>query len=458
MTMQDGNKAGNTINVTRLIDDSPIRSFQIMVFILCSLAAFLDGIDTQNIGVAAPIIAANMKLSHTALGPVFSSALVGATLGALTFGPLGDQYGRKVMLTLAAFMFGIFTIATAYAQTYEQLLAVRFAAGIGMGGATPCFIALASEYAPARRRAMVASAIWSAFPLGGFAGGFLNAYVLSMFGWQAIFLVGGVLPLLITLAFMVWLPESLKFLIAKGGQTARVAAIMQRLEPGVPPNAHFASNEQRVEGMPLKHLFSDGRALWTLLLWVPFFAAFGVLIIAVLWTPTLLHDNGIPLTQAARAIAFNGLGALIGMGTAGRLIERFGAGPVLVPAFLLGAVTTALLGYAAASAVGMAIGVFLIGLFIGMGGSGAIALAALTYPTAIRSSGVGWAMGVGRFAQVLSPLFAGAAAGAGWSSVQLFVVLAIAPVLAALAVFVLRTLPAQHETAETISAPGAVAS
>jgi AAHS family 4-hydroxybenzoate transporter-like MFS transporter len=213
-----------------------------------------------------------------------------------------------------------------------------------------------------------------------------------------------------------------------------------------------------VDGVRFMHLFSDGRALWTLLLWVPFFAAFGVLIVAVLWTPTLLHDNGIPLAEAVRAIAFNGLGALIGMSAAGRLIERFGAGPVLVPAFLLGAMTTALLGYAAASSVGMAAGVFLIGLFIGMGGSGAIALAALTYPTAIRSTGVGWAMGVGRFAQVLSPLFAGFVTGAGWSSVQLFVVLAIAPVLAALAIIVLRTLPAHRPAAETISAPEAIAS
>ena len=454
MTMQDG----NTINVTRVIDNSPIRGFQIAVFVLCSLAAFLDGIDTQNIGSAAPIIAANMNLTRAALGPVFSSALVGATLGALTFGPLGDKYGRKVMLAIAVFLFGVFTIATAYAQTYEQLLAVRLLGGIGMGGATPCFIALASEFAPARRRAMVASVIWSAFPLGGFVGGFLNAYVLQMFGWQAIFLIGGVLPILITLAFMIWLPESLKFLIAKGGETARIAAIVRRLQPGLPANAHFVSNEQRVEGVPLKHLFSDGRALWTLLLWVPFFAAFGVLIVAVLWTPTLLHDNGIPLAEAVRAIAFNGLGALIGMSAAGRLIERFGAGPVLVPAFLLGAVTTALLGFAAASAVGMAVGVFLIGLFVGMGGSGAIALAALTYPTPIRSTGVGWAMGVGRFAQVLSPLFAGFVTGAGWSSVQLFVVLAIAPVLAALAIIVLRTLPAHRPAAETISAPEAIAS
>ncbi len=120
--------------------------------------------------------------------------------------------------------------------------------------------------------------------------------------------------------------------------------------------------------------------------------------------------------------------------------------------------TTALLGYAAASAVGMAVGVFLIGLFIGMGGSGAIALAALTYPTAIRSSGVGWAMGVGRFAQVLAPLFAGAATAAGWSSVQLFVVLAIAPVLAALAIMVLRTIPTHSAAGETVGATEAVAS
>src|SRR3984957_228376 len=449
MTMQ----GSTSVNVTKLIDDGPVRPYQIFVIVLCSLAAFLDGIDTQSIGVAAPIIAANLKLSTPALGPVFSAALVGATLGALTFGPLGDHYGRKRTLALAVFIFGIFTIATAYAQTFEQLLLLRFAAGIGLGGATPCFIALASEFAPKRRRAMVASMMWAAFPFGGFVGGFLNAYILSTIGWQAIFLVGGVLPILITFVFMIWLPESLKFLIAQGSETARIAAIVRHLQPSLPRTANFVSGEQKVEGLPLKHLFSEGRALGTLLLWVPFFTAFGVWILAVLWTPLLLRDNGISPAMAGIAVAFNGLGALIGMSSAGWLIERFGTVRILVPAFLLGAVATALVGYAAASVPAMATELFLIGLFVGMGGSGAIALAALTYPTAIRSTGVGWAMAMGRFGQVIAPLCAGLAVKGGWSNIQLFVVLAIAPVLGALAIVALRAVPAHSRSTGDVAEP-----
>jgi MFS transporter, AAHS family, 4-hydroxybenzoate transporter len=229
------------------------------------------------------------------------------------------------------------------------------------------------------------------------------------------------------------------------------------LQPALPATANFVSGEQKVEGLPLKHLFSEGRALGTLLLWVPFFTAFGVLILAVLWTPLLLRDNGISPAMAGIAVAFNGLGALIGMSSAGWLIERFGVARILVPAFLLGAVATALVGYAAASVPAMATELFLIGLFVGMGGSGAIALAALTYPTAIRSTGVGWAMAMGRFGQVVAPLFAGAAVKGGWSNIQLFVVLAIAPVLGAFAIFALRS-TAQGRTDETIAAVTPVAS
>ena len=146
------------------------------------------------------------------------------------------------------------------------------------------------------------------------------------------------------------------------------------------------------------------------------------------------------------------------MSSAGWLIERFGAARILVPAFLLGAVATALVGYAAASVPAMATELFLIGLFVGMGGSGAIALAALTYPTAIRSTGVGWAMAMGRFGQVIAPLCAGLAVKGGWSNIQLFVVLAIAPVLGALAIFALRAVPAQTGATEEVAAASPLAS
>lgn len=435
MTARDA----TTLNVTRVIDDGPVSAFQVMAIILCSSVAFLDGLDSQSIAVAAPIIAENLKLARTALGPIFSAALLGGMLGALTFGPLGDRFGRKRILALAAALFGAFTLLTAHARSYEALLAVRFAAGIGLGGATPCFIALATEYAPKRRRAMVASLIWAAFPLGGTVGGFLNAYILARFGWETIFLVGGALPLLVAAALLIWLPESIRFLLARGGDARRIGAIVAKMRPDLPAVARFAAEEERFSGVPLRHLFSGGRALGTFLLWVPFFTAFGTLAIVVLWTPALLRDNGIAPAQAAIVIGVHGIGALIGMVGAGRLIERFGAAAVLFPALLLGAVATGSLGYAATSVASMSITLAVVGVFVGMGASGSIALAALTYPTAIRSSGIGWAMGMGRFGQVLAPLLASAMIGAGWGGTQLFLAMAMAPLAGAIAILALRS-------------------
>jgi AAHS family 4-hydroxybenzoate transporter-like MFS transporter len=420
------------INITRVIDAGPFTSFQILAIVLCSLVAFLDGLDSQSIAVAAPLIADKLGIGRAALGPIFSAAVLGAMIGALTFGPLGDRFGRKRCLVAAAIIFGVFTLLTATADSYNALLVVRFVAGIGLGGATPCFIALASEYAPQRRRAMIASLIWAAFPLGGTAGGFVNAYILANYGWPAIFLVGGVLPLLVAGALLIWLPESIRFLVAEHRDPEKARAIARRIVPSVAPNAQVVADEQNIEGVALKHLFTEGRAVGTLLLWVTFITAFGTLAIAVLWTPTLLRTNGIAPSQAGVVLGFHGIGAVIGMGSAGRLIERFGAAATLVPALLLGTIATGAVGFAATSVTSMSIVLALIGVFVGMGASGAIALAALHYPTAIRSTGVGWAMGMGRGGQVIAPLTTSLMLGWGWGITQVFLATAIAPFIAAL--------------------------
>lgn len=430
------------VNVTRFIDDGLVSRLQVTAIILCSLIAFLDGLDSQSIAVAAPIIVDNLRLTRATLGPIFSIGLFGAMIGALTFGPLGDKFGRKRMLVFATTIFGICTLATAYANAYTSLLVIRFAAGLGLGGATPCFIALASEYAPLRRRAMVASLIWAAFPLGVSAGGFLNAAILEHFGWQAIFLIGGILPLVVVVLLSLWLPESIRYLLATSADHARIGSIVARIRPATPANARYIADEERAQGAPLLHLFTEGRAARTLLLWVPFFTGFGTLAITVVWTPVLLRDHGIPLSQASFVLGVHGIGALIGMASAGRLIERFGAVALLFPSFAFGAVVVGAMGYAAVSVPTMATALFLVGLFVGSGGSGSIALATLIYPTAIRSTGVGWAMGMGRFGQVLTPLFATVLTAGGYSERQLFLVLSMLPILGALAVLAFRQRPA----------------
>jgi MFS transporter, AAHS family, 4-hydroxybenzoate transporter len=420
------------LNVTRLIDDGPLTRFQIGTIICCALVSALDGIDTQSIGVAAPFIADELGVKLADFGPIFSSALAGATVGAASFGPLADRFGRKTLLIAAVLLIGVFTILTVFANSVPMLITVRVLAGLGLGGATPCFIALTSEYTPARLRAALVTLMWSAFPLGGLLGGLLNWYLIPHAGWRAIFYFGGVAPLVLAVLLFFYLPESIKFLLVRRNDRKGVARIVTRL--GSAPgrgDSRFVLDEKPLPGASIRHLFTEGRALGTLLLWVPFFMGFGVLTVAVLWTPALLKLNGISPANTAFVVAFNGLGGFIGQSTSGRLIQRFGILPILIPAFLLGAAATVGLGYGASSIALAATFIGLIGVFMGLGTGGAIALAATIYPTPIRSTGAGWGMAMGRFGQIVGPLIAGGLLGAGWTAGPIMTVTACGGLIAA---------------------------
>jgi MFS transporter, AAHS family, 4-hydroxybenzoate transporter len=430
--MTEAPNSSREINVTRLIDDGPLTRFQIGVIACCALVNLFDGADTQSIGVAAPFIADELGIEIANFKWIFSSALVGATIGAATFGPLADRFGRKTLLIVATILIGVFTILTALATSVPVLIAFRVLAGLGLGGATPCFIALTSEYAPARLRAALVTVMWAAFPLGGLTGGLLNSFLIPTMGWRAIFYIGGMVPLVIAGLLAFFLPESIKFLLARSKDTDAVRRIVARFRsPMMQPNARFVVDEERLPGAPVRHLFTEGRMAGTLLLWVPFFMGFGILTVVTLWTPALLRLNGISAANTAFVVAFNGLGAVIGQSSAGRLIQRFGILPVLLPGFLLGAAATVGLGYAASSVALAATFVGLVGLFLGFGTAGAIALAAIMYPTAIRSTGVGWGMAMGRFGQIVAPWIAGALLGAGWTADRIMIVIAGGGLIAA---------------------------
>jgi MFS transporter, AAHS family, 4-hydroxybenzoate transporter len=435
--MPEQTHPAGAVSVTRLIDEAPLTSFQIGTILCCALVSMFDGIDTQSIGVAAPFIADTLGIKIAAFGPIFSSTLVGATIGAASFGPLADRLGRKTLLLVAIVLIGVFTVLTALAHSVGTLMLFRMMAGLGLGGATPCYIALTSEFAPARLRATLVTLMWSAFPLGGMLGGLLNSYLLVAIGWRAIFFIGGIAPLVFAL-FLVWyLPESIKFLLVRRNDPAAVAGIVARLRVPVIAGQRFFVDEKQLPGAPIKHLFTEGRALGTLLLWVPFFMGFGILTVATLWTPALLRLNGIAPAATAFVIAFNGLGGFLGQSTAGRLMERFGVLIVLFPAFVLGTAATVGLGYGASSVMLAATFIGLIGLFLGLGTGGAIALAALIYPTPIRSTGVGWGMAMGRFGQIVGPLIAGALLGAGWTADRIMMLIAGGGLIAAVFVLLL---------------------
>ncbi len=438
--------APDEVNVTRLIDERPLTRFQIATIICCALVNLFDGIDTQSIGVAAPFIAEGLGIKLANFGPIFSSALVGATIGAATFGQLADRFGRKTLLLVAALFIGVFTILTALATSVSMLVAFRILAGLGLGGATPCVISLTAEYAPARLRATLVTLMWSSFPLGGMIGGLMNTYLLLHAGWRAIFYIGGFIPLVLVFVLLVYLPESIKFLVTRRNDNDAARRIVARLGVhDVAPDSRFVIKEERLAGGTVRHLFTEGRMLGTLFLWVPFFMGFGVLTVVTLWTPILLKLNGIPPAATAFVIAFNGLGAFIGQSTAGQLMQRFGIMAVLFPAFLAGTAATVLLGYGASSVALAATGIGLVGLFMGLGTAGAIALSALIYPTPIRSTGVGAGMAMGRFGQIVGPLIAGTLLGAGWSADRIMMVIACGGIIGAVFVLLFRAWYAMRE-------------
>lgn len=446
--------APNTVNVSRLIDETPIGRLQLLVIVLCAAINLLDGMDSQSIGVAAPFIAQGLGLKLSEFGPIFSASLLGAALGAIGFGALADRVGRKPLLILAVLIIGVCTLLTAHAPSRSSLILFRFLAGIGLGGATPCFIALTSEYAPTHSRAAWVTVMWAGFPLGGMIGAFTNALLIPAFGWRAIFYVGGMLPLLLAIILLAILPESLKFLVTRPHRSTAARRILQRLgapDPG--PNAILTADDHTPPGSPLRHVFAEGRAIGTLLLWVPFFMGFGILSVAVLWTPSLLRLNGISPAATAFVVAFNGLGACFGQAASGRLVERFGIIPTLVPAFVLGAAATVGLGYGATSVPLAATFIGLIGLFVGLGSAGAIALAAILYPTPVRSSGVGLGMAMGRFGQVVSPLVAGTMLGLGWNAGQIMFAVAFGALVAAVFVILFRLRVGGHQQAAPLGQP-----
>src|SRR5215475_13454878 len=213
--------AASAVDVVEFIDSQPVGGFQIRLLLTCAAVLFLDGFDTQPMGYVAPALAKEWGLSKAALGPVFSAGLFGLMIGALVFGPLADRIGRKTIIIASTLAFGVGTLVTATVHDVTTLLIVRFLTGLGLGGAMPNAIAMTSEFNPHRRRATMVMIMFCGFSVGAALGGLLAADLIPRFGWRAVFVVGGVAPLLMVPILALRLPESVRFLALNGNASAR---------------------------------------------------------------------------------------------------------------------------------------------------------------------------------------------------------------------------------------------
>src|SRR6478752_5089564 len=439
--MTDSQASVSPIDVAGYIDQQPVGSFQIKLLLTCAAVLFLDGFDTTAIGYVAPSLAKEWGLTKAALGPVFSAGLFGLMIGALLLGPLADRVGRKKIIIFSTLAFGIGTLITALVDGVGALLAIRFLTGFGLGGAMPNAVAMTSEFNPRRRRATMVMIMFCGFSVGAALGGLLAAALIPHFGWRSVFVAGGIAPLLLVPVLALWLPESVRFLALTGRANERVAGLLGLINPKVAfaPGAQFVIHEAELPGIPVLHLFRDGRAAVTLLLWVVFFMSLLDLYFLSNWLPTVLNDLGASLSQAAVIGSMLQIGGVVGTFALGSVFARFSF-RALALVYFAAVFAVGAIGQLGHSVVFVTMAIFAAGFCIVGGQIAANALAAGFYPTAVRATGVGWALGIGRVGSIVGPLIGGALLAAKWGTAAVFATAALAALCAALAAFCLSRL------------------
>jgi AAHS family 4-hydroxybenzoate transporter-like MFS transporter len=432
--------ASRQVTVSEVFETSGFTFYQLSVCFLCFLVMVLDGFDLMIIGVALPKMADFMHVKPGALGLALSAGQFGPLVGSILLGMLGDRFGRKWMLLISALFFGLFSLTTAAATTPQQVALYRFLAGLGLGGAVPNALAFGSEYAPARARTIFVTTMLGGVPFGSMLGALSAVFLLPYYDWQSLFIVGGALPLMVGLVLMFFLPDSLAFLVAQGKDKARIRAIISKIAPALAadPEVEFVSAGKKLPGVPIKHLFMEGRALTTILLWIGVIGSLYSLWVLGSWLPTLLHKTGASVRQYSWAFACLHGGSVVAFILIGRIMDKVNPFRVLMVSFVLGAVSLVVFGYTAGGSFAVTIAMSLIcGAFINASNGGLLALATLFYPVEVRSSGIGWAYAVAKVGAMLAPAVGGFMLVRNWSVPQICSSQALVGVLVAAIVLAL---------------------
>ncbi len=442
-----------TISITEVFDNSKFTTYQFGVCFLCFLVTFLDGFDLTVIGVALPKLAAFLKAKPSSLGIALAAGQFGPLIGAIVLGSLADKWGRKWMLCFSAMIFGVFTVMTAFITSVEQLALYRFLAGLGLGGAVPNALAFGSEYAPSRMRSTLTTCMYAGMSGGATAGSLAAVFLLPYYDWQSLFLVGGIAPIAIGILVAVALPESLEFLARKGKAENRIRTIIGKIAPDLAKDkaVQFIPTGAKLKGIPVKHLFADGRAIITVLLWISLIGALYSLWVLTSWAPTLLHKTGATVRQYSLAFACLHFGAFLATVSIGRFMDKFNPFWVLTIGFTTGFVCLSAFGFfAGGSFLVIAALSVLCGMFINGSNAGLLAVATISYPPAIRGSGIGWAYAVAKVGAMLAPAVGGVMLSMNWSTASICYVNALVGLFVAGFVLILkrRVTASERETAQ----------
>jgi len=431
--------AAGTLDVQSFINAQPLSLYQCRIVLLCFLIVFLDGLDTAAMGFIAPALTQDWGIDRASLGPVMSAALIGMVFGALGSGPLADRFGRKGVLVVAVFLFGLFSLVSAYSSNLEQLMALRLLTGIGLGAAMPNATTLLSEYTPERLKSLLVTSMFCGFNLGMASGGFVSAKLIPAYGWHSLLLLGGVLPLVLAVVLLVWLPESARFLVVRNRGADKVKRALTPIAPGeVVAARDFSVPEQKTvqSRNVFKVIFSATYSAGTLLLWLTYFMGLVIVYLLTSWLPTLMRDAGASMEQAAFIGALFQLGGVLSSVAVGWAMDRFNPHKVIGIFYCLAGVFAYCVGQSLGTVTLLATLVLAAGMCVNGAQSAMPSLAARFYPTQGRATGVSWMLGIGRLGAILGAWIGATLLGLGWNFEQVLTALMVPAAIATAAVLI----------------------
>lgn len=427
------------VDVNKIIDNAKLNSFQINLALLGFLFTVVEGFEMICLGLITKDVADDWEIAPQALEYAHLAVLIGILLGSLIAGVITDKIGRRksilLMFTLATIGMGLSFFIT----NMTQMVVLRFMTGFGAGGALPIAIALVAEYAPLKYRNMIVVFAYAGAPFASYVGGYLGNYFINAFGWQGIFVLGVILASPILLWMYLWVPESVKYMVLNDVDTPKAKSLLIKVEPSLELSEEdeLFINEPILTKGPFASLFSQGRVLVTSFLWLAFIAGQFIIYIMSLWLPTILQSAGWEAGLSRNAVGHYYLGASIGGIIIGYLADKYSASKVLIYAFPLASVLYYILGQVVHDQELW----FLIAPFAGAIAVGATLglapLAASLYPTAIRGTGVGSALGVGRIGSIITPMVGAALLATNITATNFYLIAMIAPIVSSVSIFIL---------------------
>ncbi|SAK44922.1 major facilitator transporter [Caballeronia pedi] len=422
------------IDVQKLCDEARFRKFHVLLLFWCALIIIFDGYDLAVVGIALPSIMKDMGVQATGAGFMVSSALLGMMIGAVFLGTIADRIGRVPAIVICLLLFSVFTAAAGLTHDPVMFGIVRFLAGLGIGGVMPNVVAQMTEYSPRKIRSTMVTVMFSGYSVGGMLAALVGKAMIERYGWQSVFIAAG-LPALLAPVILKFMPESLAFLV-RTKRADSLKAILPRIDPAYVPqqaDSFSLTDREAAPGSTITRLFAEGRGLSTVMLWIAFFMCLFMVYALSSWLTKLMANAGHSLGSALTFVLVLNFGAMIGAIGGGWLADRFNIKHVLIAMYALAAISISLLG------VKVPVGVLFF--LVGLAGASTIgtqivtyAFAGQFYPMAIRSTGIGWASGIGRSGAILAPIVIGLLVSRALPLQQNFIAIAIPGVIAMLAV------------------------